>query len=175
MHFLGHADRLYGSQYGSSPTAKLWQEYAKADRRWGGADLTVISLELLTVFGAGPLAAYVCELVRRRDTGGKLWFWASVLATGELYGGKVYAAVCVRAGSSADKHCTGFMTFAPEWLTGSPNLDTSNFMFLWVYLVFFNMLWVWFPLFVLYEAYGNIGLAFARASGAVGVESKKNA
>lgn len=87
VHFLGHPDRLYGSQYGTGLTAKLWQEYAKADKRWGGADLTVISLELLTVFGAGPLACYICELVRRRDNGGKLWFWASVLATGELYGG----------------------------------------------------------------------------------------
>ena len=26
------------------------------------------------------------------------------------------------------------MTFCPEWLTGSPNLDTSNPLFLWVYL-----------------------------------------
>lgn len=88
VHFLGHADRLYGSQYGSSLTAKLWQEYAKADKRWAGADLTVISLELLMVFGAGPLAVYICELVRSRENGGKLWFLASILATGELYGGK---------------------------------------------------------------------------------------
>ena len=73
------------------------------------------------------------------------------------------ANVCVR---------TGFMTFAPEWLTGNPNLDTSNFMYLWVYLVFFNMLWVFFPLWVLYLAYGNIGLAFTRAGGAVGVDRK---
>lgn len=155
VYFLGYPDRLYGSKYGTSPTAKLWQEYAKADERWGGADLTVISLELLTVFAAGPLAAYICELIRRRDSGGKLWFWASVLATGELYG--------------------GFMTFAPEWLSGNPNLDTSNFMYLWVYLVFFNMLWVWFPSWVLYEAYNNISLAFARASGATGIETKKTA
>jgi hypothetical protein len=27
------------------------------------------------------------------------------------------------------------MTFCPEWLTGSPSLDTSNALFLWVYLV----------------------------------------
>ena len=67
----------------------------------------------------------------------------------------------------------GFMTFAPEWLCGSPNLDTSNFMYMWVYLTFFNMLWVVFPLFVLREAYKSIGLAFARAGGAVGVEGKK--
>lgn len=96
MYFLGYKDRLYGSDYGSNPFAKLWQEYAKADRRWGGADLTVISLELLTVGVAGPLALWVTEMVRRGAGigGGKggvgsarLWFWASVLATGELYGG----------------------------------------------------------------------------------------
>ena len=74
------------------PTAKLWQEYAKADKRWGGADLTVVSLELLTVFGAGPVAACVCEMIRRGDGAGngKMWFWASVLATAELYGGKIF-------------------------------------------------------------------------------------
>lgn len=67
--------------------ARLWMEYAKADHRWGDADLTVVSLELLTVFVAGPLAIYVCELIRRRDES-KLWFWASILATAELYGGE---------------------------------------------------------------------------------------
>ena len=170
-YFLGFADRMYGSYYGSSPTAKLWQEYAKADRRWGGTDLTVISLELLTVFGAGPLAAYVCELVRRQDNGGKLWFFASILATGELYGGK--RLVARDLGWLLVLKLQGFMTFAPEWLSGSPNLDTSNFMYLWVYLVFFNTLWVWFPLWVLYEAYGNIRLAFASADNASGVENKK--
>ena len=84
--FLGHEDRLYGAIHGSSPTAKLWQEYARADRRWGGADLTVISLELLTVFAAGPLALWVCELLRRGDS--SVWFSATILATAELYGGE---------------------------------------------------------------------------------------
>lgn len=88
VHFLEHKDRLYGSNYGSSPFAKLWQEYAKADKRWGGADLVIISVELLTVLIEGPLAVYVCELIRRQDRGGKLWFWASILATAELYGGE---------------------------------------------------------------------------------------
>ena len=88
-YFLGYADRSYGSAYGTNPFAKLWQEYAKADKRWGEADLTVIGLELLTVFGAGPLAVWVCELLRRgKGEEGRLWFWASVLATGELYGGE---------------------------------------------------------------------------------------
>lgn len=44
----------------------------------------------------------------------------------------------------------GFMTFCPEWLIGSLNLDTSNFMYMWVYLVFFNMLWVFIPFYAIY-------------------------
>jgi hypothetical protein len=74
----------------------------------------------LTVFLGGPLAGYIAYLFAKGhgDVGaagkgrlsGKLAFWIILLATGELYG--------------------GFMTFAPEWLTGSPNLDTSNFMYL---------------------------------------------
>jgi EXPERA (EXPanded EBP superfamily) len=122
VHFLGQDDRLYGAAYGSNPTAKLWQEYAKADKRWGGADLTVISLEILTVFLGGPISAYIGYLLskghgdievggkKQRGFSGKLAFWMIALATGELYG--------------------GFMTFAPEWLSGNPNLDGSNWMYL---------------------------------------------
>lgn len=182
VYFMGHQDRLYGSAYGTSPLAMLWQEYAKADKRWGGSDLGVISLELLTVFGAGPLAVVVCEYVRRGQMGKGGWFWATVLATGELYGGEFVllsintVPLCASQKVRFAKHFSvGFMTFAPEWLTGSPNLDTSNFMYLWIYLVFFNMLWVFFPMWVLYEAYGNIQRAFERADRAVisEVEKKK--
>ncbi|KAH9827686.1 emopamil-binding protein-like [Teratosphaeria destructans] len=134
VHFLGIEDRLYGSDYGTNPFAALWREYAKADKRWGGSDLTIISLELLTVFVAGPMAIWICHCLRKQRT--DTWFWMTVLATGELYG--------------------GFMTFAPEWLSGNPNLDTSNFMYLWVYLIFFNTLWVWIPLWILREAYQSI-------------------
>lgn len=37
--------------------------------------------------------------------------------------------------------------------------------FRWVYLFFFNMLWVFVPLYVLYEAYGNMTKAFAIVEG----------
>ncbi|KAI9891725.1 MAG: hypothetical protein M1814_002475 [Vezdaea aestivalis] len=84
-NFLSQPLRKYGSFYGTSPTAKLWQEYAKADRRWGEADLTIISLELLTVLGAGPLATYVCYCMQKRDD--RMWYWMTILATAELYGG----------------------------------------------------------------------------------------
>lgn len=53
------------------------------------------------------------------------------------------------------------MTFCPEWLTGNINLDTSNFMYLWVYLVFFNMLWVFIPLFAIGYSISDISDAFA--------------
>ena len=48
------------------------------------------------------------------------------------------------------------MTFGPEWLSGNPNLDTSNWMYLWLYLTFFNSLWVVIPFWILYEAYNAI-------------------
>uniref|UniRef100_A0A093UR98 Emopamil-binding protein-like n=1 Tax=Talaromyces marneffei PM1 TaxID=1077442 RepID=A0A093UR98_TALMA len=157
-YFLGRKDRVYGAKFGTGPSARLWQEYAKADHRWAVADTTVISLELLTVFLAGPAAIYICYLLykiasnknssktdaqRLGAAKGKLWLVASAVATGELYG--------------------GFMTFAPEWLSANSQLDGSNTVFLWLYLVFFNMLWVFIPFWVLVEAYKELKAAFVNA------------
>lgn len=134
VFFLGDHERVYGASYGSSPMSALWREYARADERWGGSDLTVISLELLTVFVAGPLAVWICYCLKNKRSDAS--FWMVVLATGELYG--------------------GWMTFMPEWLSGSPNLDTSSWMFTWLYLFFFNTLWVFIPLWILWDAYGTV-------------------
>ncbi|CAL5868100.1 uncharacterized protein PFLUO_LOCUS2324 [Penicillium psychrofluorescens] len=152
--FLNRPDRIYGPAYGSGPSARIWQEYAKADRRWAGADLTVVSLELLTVFLGGPAALYTCYLLYRSSNPnisaptrgaakGSLWLIASALATAELYG--------------------GFMTFAPEWLTGSSQLATEDPVYLWLYLVFFNTLWVFIPIWVLWEAAKELRGAFVAA------------
>lgn len=81
----GDSARVYGAAYSTAPLARLWQEYAKADVRWAHADICVVTLELLTVLGGGPLALWICELVRRGDE--RAWFWIVVLATAELYGG----------------------------------------------------------------------------------------
>lgn len=51
------------------------------------------------------------------------------------------------------------MTFCPEWLTGSPSLDTSKFIYLWCYLVFFNMLWVVIPVYMLYQSWTAVSQA----------------
>lgn len=71
----------------------------------------------------------------------------------------------------------GFMTFCPEWLTGNQYLDGSNFMYMWVYLVFFNMLWVFIPAYAIYVSWGAFSAAFqAQAQSANGAvkESKKS-
>lgn len=52
------------------------------------------------------------------------------------------------------------MTFCPEWLTGNQWLDGSNFMYLWLYLVFFNMLWVFIPAYALKVSWGAFTAAF---------------
>jgi len=102
VFFLGRRDRVYGALYGASPLSALWREYARADRRWAGSDLTVVSLELLTVFLMAPIAVWVCVCLSRRGSrgkragvaageragGGAEWFWMVVVATGELYGGE---------------------------------------------------------------------------------------
>lgn len=58
------------------------------------------------------------------------------------------------------------MTFCPEWLVGNVSLVTTNWMYLWLYLVFFNGLWVVVPLYALWFASGNISKAFAAQAAA---------
>jgi hypothetical protein len=162
-HWLNDPTRLYGANYGTGPTARLWQEYAKADHRWGVADTTVVSLELLTVFLGGPAAVYICYLLYRSSSEklsaksrgavkATLWLVAISLATAELYG--------------------GFMTFAPEWLTGSTALVTDDPVYLWLYLFFFNTLWVWLPLWVLWEASKELRGAFVGAETQVSLKNQ---
>lgn len=36
--WLGHDDRIYGAQAADNPFAQLWMVYARADKRWAGAE-----------------------------------------------------------------------------------------------------------------------------------------
>lgn len=47
----------------------------------------------------------------------------------------------------------GWITFGPEWITGSKNLDTSSPLYMWVYLFFFNFIWVIFPALLLLQSF----------------------
>ncbi|KAK0719769.1 Emopamil-binding protein [Lasiosphaeris hirsuta] len=150
-NYLGTSDVVHGVQAGEGAVASLWMVYARADRRWAGADLGVISLELLTVFFVGPLAVFACYDIAKKNPRANIVM--IVLATAELYG--------------------GFMTFCPEWLVGNINLDSSNFMYLWVYLVFFNMLWVLIPFYSIYVSSADIFDAFKVRAGTLEVKKAK--
>ena len=56
----------------------------------------------------------------------------------------------------ATKITTGWMTFCPELVDGSPNLDGSTFSLFWIYLVFMNGLWVVLPLLLLYDSFSRL-------------------
>ncbi|KAF8842185.1 Emopamil-binding protein [Paxillus ammoniavirescens] len=147
IHFSFEGSFLYLSTFGRSvntntgPIAELWKEYTRADARWGVSDPTVVSLELLTVLGVGPMCCYVLNQIVKGDPARH--YWIIVLSTAELYG--------------------GWMTFCPEWLTGSPSLDTSNPLYLWVYLVFMNIIWVVIPLWLMWDSYGHIAGSLRQA------------
>jgi EXPERA (EXPanded EBP superfamily) len=164
VSFLAQPSRLYGPAYGSGPMAAFWQEYAHADRRAGGADLTTICMELLCVFVIGPLAFYVCHLLRKGQYG-KAWFWMTFIASSELYGSELLLLDANMLWPATDCF-SDFMTFAPEWITGSPNLNTSDPVYFWLYLLFFNAgLWVLIPAWILWELYHAMGFAFANVDG----------
>ncbi|KAJ7600824.1 Emopamil-binding protein [Mycena floridula] len=168
IHFSYEGSFLYLSTFGrtvnssTGPLAQMWREYAAADFRWGTSDPTVVSLEILTVLGAGPMCFYILKQLVNDDPARH--FWLVVLSTAELYG--------------------GWMTFCPEWLTGSPNLDTSNALYLWVYLVFLLVVylfiayltvhrWVVIPLGLMVDSYGHIAKSL-RSTQATAKKAKKN-
>ncbi|XP_070539028.1 emopamil-binding protein-like [Ptychodera flava] len=136
VHFTLEGPFVYLSLVGTvdksdSYIGMLWKEYGKADSRWLHSDPTIVSLEILTVGMAGPLAVLLVYAIIKN----KFYrhFVQITLCVCELYG--------------------GFMTFAPDWLVGSPSLDTSNPLYLWCYLVFFNGLWVVIPIALLYQSW----------------------
>ncbi|CAO3652522.1 unnamed protein product [Cunninghamella blakesleeana] len=140
IHFIFEGSFVYHSTFGRTVNtgkdmfALLWQNYAQADLRWAIADPTIVSLEILTVFFDGYLCLHILyQLIKDDPT---RHFWIIVVSTCELYG--------------------GWMTFVPEWITGSPYLDTSNWLWHYVYLWFFNGLWVVIPIGLMVHSYNAI-------------------
>lgn len=132
VYWLGKQDLLYGANYGTGPLSRLWQEYAKADKRWGGVDLTVVSLEILTVFVAGPLALWICYQLTKNPRKGvlKKWFWMVILATAEIYGGESsqlsLSSALVRRNCGPHVNtdlCAMFEYEADTWFTATFRLD----------------------------------------------------
>ena len=68
--------------------------------------------------------------------------------------------------TNQDNIFVGYMTFVPEWLVGSPSLNTSNWLYLWLYLVFFNGLWVIIPILLMLQSWNAMKAAFSKVKGA---------
>ncbi|KAK5847390.1 hypothetical protein PBY51_016522 [Eleginops maclovinus] len=116
------------------PLAELWKEYGKADRRWLVSDPTIVSIEILTVVLDSMLGLLLIHAVLKDQY--YRHFLQVALCVCELYG--------------------GWMTFCPDWLMGSPHLDTSRPLYLWVYLVFFNGIWVLVPVLLLVQSWFSL-------------------
>ena len=91
----------------------IWREYGRADARWAVRDPTVISIEIATVFVGLLCVVNIFAILQKNSNRHVLQI---IICTAELYG--------------------GWMTFAPEWLEGSPNLDGSSFTLFWVCFCF---------------------------------------
>ena len=117
----------------------LWREYSRADARWAVRDPNVISLEMLTVFIGILCLVQVKGILCRAPWRHPLQM---IICTAELYG--------------------GWMTFCPEWVQGSPNLNGQDPILFWIYLVFMNGLWVVIPALLLWDSF--VRLSFAAES-----------
>ncbi|XP_078100469.1 emopamil-binding protein-like [Sander vitreus] len=113
------------------PLAELWKEYGRADGRWLVSDPTIVSIEILTVGLDSLLGVLLIHAVLQDKY--YRHFLQVCLSVCELYG--------------------GWMTFAPDWLQGSPHLDTTSWLHLWLYLVFFNGVWVLVPALLLGQSW----------------------
>ncbi|XP_062865812.1 emopamil-binding protein-like [Trichomycterus rosablanca] len=139
VHITLEGPFVYMSLVGTVATsdsifAELWKEYGKADEHWLHSDPTIVSLELLTVVLDGFLALLLIYAIIKDKH--YRHFVQITLCVCELYG--------------------GWMTFCPDWLMGSPNLNTSNWLYFWVYLVFFNGVWVVVPGLLLCQSWKDL-------------------
>jgi len=116
----------------------IWREYARADARWAVRDPTVISIEIATVCLGVLCLAQLAAIYYRKGVAHPLQM---CICVAELYG--------------------GWMTFAPQWLDGSPDLNGSDFYLLYIYLWFMNGLWVVVPAVLLWESFSVTSHAMA--------------
>lgn len=114
----------------------IWREYSRADERWCIYDPLILSVELATVFVGILCILNVYAIYTKASFRYSLQI---IICVSELYG--------------------GWMTFAPEWFAGSPNLHGSSFTLLWIYLVFMNGLWVVLPLVFLWDSISRVNYA----------------
>ncbi|XP_032729987.1 emopamil-binding protein-like [Lontra canadensis] len=147
VHFVLEGPFVYLSFVGNIADsegliASLWKEYGKADARWLYFDPTIVSLEILTVVLDGSLALVLIYAIVKEKY--YRHFLQITLCVCEVYG--------------------GWMTFFPDWLMGSPNLNTNNWLYFGVYLVFFNSVWVLMPGLLLWQSWVELKKMYYRGT-----------
>ena len=154
------------------------KEYGLADTRWLHSDSTIVSLEILTVILDGGLALLlIYAIIRGRSY---RHFVQVVLCVCELYGGnwlhcsaelilEQFTETEIRLSSNIFRWI-GWMTFAPEWITGNVSLNpNNNALHLWLYLTFFNGVWVVIPLMLLCHSWSEMQRVFPNQHAKSGV------
>ncbi|XP_055988734.1 emopamil-binding protein-like [Sorex fumeus] len=148
VHFVLEGPFVYLSLMGNIADshgliASLWKEYGKADVRWLHSDPVILSVEIPTVVLDGSLALILIYAIIKKKY--YRHFVQITLCVCELYG------------------C--WMTFSPDWLMGSPNLKTNNWLYLWVYLIFFNSIWVLVPGLLLWQSWVELRKMHPKGTG----------
>eukprot|EP00117_Sycon_ciliatum_P005052 scpid85039/ scgid9160/ Emopamil-binding protein-like; Emopamil-binding-related protein len=122
--------------------AIVGKDYARADARFGVSDPCTVAGNLGGVLLSLPLAAAIIYGICQASP------WRHVVQVAhcavELYG------------------C--FMIFVPEWIIGSPSLNTSDPLLLCFHLVFMNMLWIVIPGALLVQSWQHISAACSVAA-----------
>jgi hypothetical protein len=160
IHVILEGSFLWMSLTGTVATNKthplgfVWREYGNADSRWAHSDPTIVSLEILTVVLCSLLCLFLIIAIIKRQEGWR-HFLQIILSVMELYG--------------------GWMTFCPEWLIGSPSLNTSNPVYLWIYLWLANGIWVVIPGILLWQSAVAMLRAFPKKPKAASATPKKAA
>ncbi|XP_072034047.1 emopamil-binding protein-like [Amphiura filiformis] len=145
-HFTLELPFLYLAWTDTTKTAigfvpDVWREYSLADRRYVDAEANTVIVELLTVFFGAVLAVFIIEAIFNPK-----WY-------------RHYLQICV---------CMAYlygdaMYFGAEMWSGCENLATDDKYYFWVYLIFFNFLWVIFPLLLLWQSWNAIRDVYKRA------------
>jgi len=111
--------------------ALQWKEYGKTDTRWLVSDPTIVSQDVIHILVITPLCMLLVHAIHKRQTY-RHWL-QTIIGTASVY--------------------AGFMTFGPEIFSGCPHIVTDNPFNLYVYVVFFNGLFVAMSLLLIHQSW----------------------
>jgi len=135
VHVWADPTRAYGAYTSDSPWAAIWTDYGRADRRWAGPDLQVVTVEVIMCLFGTVLTVLALWLIHAD-------------------GGKITARAAFPVMVMSVMELLGYWSlFAPELMTGAPNFDLTKMEHIVVHLGIMNAIWLFFPLWCLVCCY----------------------